>query len=101
MTLAELYRELERHDWFYAMSDDPRVYSAGRENLDRLEREAMSIEGGPELRQGFIKHIFSGEPWGTPKAPKPEMPGVLAENQSQCFAPEQEYPGQDAERNEP
>lgn len=74
MTLAELYRELERHDWFHEMSDDPRIYHAGQENWRRLEREAMSIEGGPELRQAYIKHVFSGPAFGSPKAPKPEKP---------------------------
>ena len=74
MTIAELYKELERHDWHYDMSDDHRVYCAGLDNWARIERESMNVEGGPELLRGFTKHIFSGEPWGSPKAPKPEMP---------------------------
>lgn len=79
MTLAELYRELERHDWHFAMSDDNRVYCAGRENGERLERAAMAIEGGPELRKAHIGHVFSGEPYGTAKAPKPEKPTETTE----------------------
>jgi hypothetical protein len=81
MTLAELYRELERHDWFFEMSDDPRVYSQGREHWDRMQRDMMTVEGGPELVRAYTKHVFSGPAFGTPKAPKPAKPDELTGSQ--------------------
>jgi hypothetical protein len=74
MNIAELYRALQCHDWFYARSDDPRVYHRGNENWDRLQREMMAVEGGPELVREYSKHVFSGPAFGTPKHPKPDMP---------------------------
>jgi len=81
MTLAELYRELERHDWFFEMSDDPRVYSSGRENQNRLRTAAQFIEGGRDLMSAYSKHVFSGPAFGTAKAPKPPRPDELTGNQ--------------------
>jgi len=74
MTLAELYRELEQHDWFYQMSDDPYVYSFGNDNERRLQYLANAIPGGTDLMRSYWKHVFSGEAFGTPKAPKPVNP---------------------------
>ncbi len=74
MTLAELYRELEAHDWYYEQSEDARVYRAGRENALRLELTAKTINGGLNLCKAFAKHVFSGPPYGTVKAPKPACP---------------------------
>ena len=74
MNLADLFRELERHDWFHAMSDDASVDRAGDANWNRLKSEADKIEGGPELMRAYSKHVFSGQSFGTPKAPKPECP---------------------------
>lgn len=74
MNLAELYTELERHDWFHAMSDSAEVHERGDANWNRLKSEADKIPGGLDLMTNYAKHVFSGEPFGTPKAPKPEMP---------------------------
>jgi hypothetical protein len=73
MTLHELFRELERHDWFHQMSDDHRVFVSGQEDWRRLDAAAKSIEGGKELFQAYSKHVFSGEAFGTPKHPKPDV----------------------------
>jgi len=78
MTLPEFYDELERHDWHFAMSDDGRIYHKGLENTVRLERLALDIEGGPELRRAFTEYVFSGKPWGTEKKQKPERPKEIA-----------------------
>jgi hypothetical protein len=74
MTLTELYKELERHDWFHAMSDSAEVHMRGDANWNRLKSEADRIPGGLDLMTNYAKHVFSGEAFGTPKAPKPAKP---------------------------
>lgn len=74
MTLLELWDQLNQHDWFYQYSDDIRVYRAGNSDRERLSALSKTIPGGPELLEAFTKHHFSGEPWSTPKAPKPPRP---------------------------
>lgn len=74
MNLTQLWDQLDRHDWFYNYSDDHRVWSAGLAEESRLRAEAGRIPGGTELYESFAKHHFSGEPWKTPKQPKPERP---------------------------
>jgi hypothetical protein len=94
-TLTELYRALENFDWFYERSDDHGVYRQGSAAWASLQQEARGIAGGPELLAAFITHHYSGPAWGTQSKPKPPAPKEVA------GAPEQEYPNQDAERNEP
>ncbi len=72
--LAALYEELERHDWFYHFSDDHRVWTAGSAKENALTAKAKTIPGGLSLLDEYGKHVFSGQPWNTPKAPKPEKP---------------------------
>jgi hypothetical protein len=74
MTIAELYRALERHDWFYAQSDDPGVYRQGRSNSITLLTAARNLIDGEKLYEAYSKHVFSGPAFGTPKHPKPPMP---------------------------
>lgn len=76
MNLAELYTELERHDWFHAMSDSAEVHERGDANWNRLKSEADKIPGGLDLMTNYAKHVFSGEPFGTPKHLKPDKPAV-------------------------
>lgn len=73
MTIAELYKALEAHDWFHAMSDDASVYHRGQSEWRRLQYAAAGL-GVPELFTEYSKHVFSGPSFGTPKHPKPEMP---------------------------
>lgn len=74
MTLQQLYDELQRHDWFYHMSDDNRAYTAGAANAARLVLEAAAIPGGAQLMSAYQRHAMSGEPWTKEKHPKPERP---------------------------
>ena len=73
MTIAELYKGLEQHDWFHAMSDSREVYSRGQSEWRRLQYAATEL-GVPELFTEYSRHVFSGPAFGTPKHPKPEMP---------------------------
>lgn len=72
--LVALYDALENFDWFYDYSDDPRVAERGRQERAKLEKQVAQTEGGQELYDAFKDHMFSGEPWGTEKAPKPTRP---------------------------
>lgn len=74
MTLTELYKELERHDWFHAMSDDQSVYNRGQRNWIKLYQESKTIDGGRQLFRDYSKHVCSGPAFDTVKEPKPEMP---------------------------
>lgn len=75
MTLQEFYKELEKHDWYYYFSDDMGVDRRGAANLKRLE--SIALEGGQtyqDLMKAYGDHMFSGQPWNTPRAPKPKEP---------------------------
>lgn len=74
MTLPELYEALERHDWFYAQSDDQSVYLAGHAQWNELARNARTL--GPEADR--LLADFSYYKWGPaydhePKPPKPKL----------------------------
>jgi len=74
-TLSQYYDSLERHDWYYMMSDDHGVYTRGSANELILRRVAKSK--GPSLErmfQQFHSHKFTGGPWGTTQTPLPERP---------------------------
>lgn len=74
MTIEEYYALLEKHDWYYEMSDDHRVWKAGVAARDNLV--AIAAEHGGQyqtLLDGFRAHYFSGDPWGTEKQPKPTL----------------------------
>lgn len=49
---AQLLKRLEQHDWYYAMSDDHRHWTAGRDNWDEI------LEGSREVPNGaaILKH---------------------------------------------
>lgn len=75
-TLADLWDQLNRHDWYYTFSDDHGVWLRGEAERNRLNGLAASIEGGKELMGSFSEHYFTGEPWGNEKQPKPPRPEV-------------------------
>jgi hypothetical protein len=67
---------LERHDWFSSFSDDHAAYARGNMGMERLAAIATSDPEKRKLLEGFRLHHFSGEPWNSPKAPKPAQPAV-------------------------
>lgn len=73
MNLADFYDQLKRHDWFYAMSDDNRVYKAGVADYERLRTLSKTIEGGVELMSAFQAH-YSAAVTGGEQPPLPERP---------------------------
>lgn len=74
-TLGEFYDLAAGHDWYYEMSDDHSVWLAGERAVNRI-REMIQIKGPEwaEIWTGFSKHYYSGPPWNTEQAPKPERP---------------------------
>ena len=74
VTLAQYYDMLEAHDWYFDWSDDGSVWRRGQANVDKLVAIA---EQSPEYEQLFMayrEHMFTGEPWDSPRAPKPDRP---------------------------
>lgn len=61
MTLKEYKQKLDKHDWFYMMSDDPRWYDSGLAAETELEKLA---EKDKELREAFDakKNELFGQP---------------------------------------
>tara|TARA_A100001015_G_C14818516_1_gene643728 strand:+ start:364 stop:597 length:234 start_codon:yes stop_codon:yes gene_type:complete len=41
MKIAEYFKELEKHDWYYNYSDDHSVWRKGNENTKRLQAIAQ------------------------------------------------------------
>lgn len=78
MTLEEYYRELEYHDWYYHYTDDHSVWLRGQANAERIDRIAEQSPEHRALRDAWAAHQFSGPPWNTERAPKPERPTVDA-----------------------
>ena len=74
-TLQQFYDRLAKHDWYFSFSDDHLVYHRGAAADDRLKADAKSYGlAYQELHEAFSKHMFSGKPWGTERAPHPERP---------------------------
>lgn len=75
ITIQEFYQKLERHDWYYMMSDDHSVWQRGKEAEKNL-KEIASEHGDKwlSLFEDFGKHMFTGRAWGNERQPKPEMP---------------------------
>lgn len=74
VTLKEYYQMLDKHDWYFDWSDDGRVWEKGRANNSRLAAISTQSPKHKELWEGFKKHKFTGKPWNTEQAPKPEEP---------------------------
>lgn len=57
----EYEKQLEYHDWYYEMSDDPKVYREGREarqKLEKLAKDCAAIDESKakELWDKYAKH---------------------------------------------
>jgi hypothetical protein len=65
--LLLFYEKLERHDWWYMMSDDGSVYRRGEEADRALRREAASSEEKASLHAAFSS-------WKAGKGPQPDRP---------------------------
>lgn len=77
LTLAQYWDELNKHDWYYAFSDDGLVYSRGSANEGRLKALAKQSPAHQQLFNDFYDHHFSGASWNTKKHPRPPRPEDL------------------------
>ena len=59
MSLSEFYDLLEKHDWFYAMSDDPKVVNRGAAQERKLMAIASQSEEHTLLRQAYHEYKWS------------------------------------------
>lgn len=72
--LTRFYTLLSHHDWYCGFSDDYATEKKGRADMAILMEIAKQSLEHQALLDGFNRHYFSGEPWGTEKAPFPAMP---------------------------
>lgn len=73
-SIVEYYVMLMNHDWYFANSDDPRVYREGNENYVLIKNIA-EIKGNDYERmfKQFKESMYSGDAWGTPKKEIPRL----------------------------
>jgi hypothetical protein len=72
--LRDFYDRLEKADWYYEMSDDQRVWRAGCAAFDKIVAETETSDEKKDLYNRWRAHMFSGDPWKTVRAPRPERP---------------------------
>jgi hypothetical protein len=75
--IGEYWDLLDGHDWYFNYSDAAGVYKRGSQ-VNSFICEIARKRGGEyaQLLRAFNLHYFSGKPWGTEKAPKPDRPGT-------------------------
>lgn len=70
MNLETYMKDLKNHDWFFAMSDDHRVYMRGNAERDRLVKLAESSEEFKNAFNAKYLEVYSNEKiWGKVEAP--------------------------------
>lgn len=74
VTLQEFYDLLDKHDWYYMMSDDNGVERKGSVAMVKLGRIAQQSPAHTELLAQFHQFHWTGKPWNTEQAPKPKRP---------------------------
>lgn len=72
LSLSEYWEMLNNHDWYFDCSDDGKVFARGRASLAKLSDIARQSEEHKKMFDGFKAHKFSGKPWNTDQAAKPE-----------------------------
>lgn len=73
MTVEEFFKMCETHDWYYAWSDDNRVWRRGEDAFDKIHAVAKSNSLFAEILQAFKDFYFRGEAWNNERGPKPVL----------------------------
>lgn len=79
-SITEYFNAVANRDWFHEMSDSYSVYLAGTAELKRLQHLAEGSEILQRILDDWTGHYYSGEPWSTPKAPRPVLENYLAKS---------------------
>lgn len=65
MTLREYKKRLDKHDWYYPMSDDPRWYDAGLTEENELRKLAQTkpsfAKAFEDKRDSIFKKLSDGK----------------------------------------
>lgn len=77
MNLADYFRELELHDWYYEFSDDHSVWTKAKANEKRLIALRLESPQHAALYDAFLSHYSTGPAWGNEKTPKPVLESYL------------------------
>lgn len=73
-SLKDYYDMLNKHDWWYQMSDDSSVYHKGREEQARLISISRDSDEHAQLFNDFQAYKLASDPNNQP--PKPERPNT-------------------------
>jgi hypothetical protein len=75
--IEDYFQLLERHDWFYAYSDDHRVWLKGEEERKELERRRDEDRSGVLYRMYFAYAAFMNSGHSTTHVLKPRVEDYL------------------------
>lgn len=75
-SLNEFYDILEKHDWFYMMSDDSSKDRKGHAEERRIIEIVNSTRDQrySDLYHKYHGHMWTGPAWNTERKPKPARP---------------------------
>lgn len=73
-TLLQYWELLNRHDWYYEMSDDIRVDRNGGTSYRNIVVISQQSPEHTKMFAAFESHYFSGKPWNNQQSSKPEKP---------------------------
>lgn len=74
MSPEEFYDKCASHDWYHAYSDDHNVWRRGEAAEHELRKIAATDERLQSIFDQWRDHMFTGEAYGSERAPKPERP---------------------------
>jgi len=69
ISLGQYYDLLEKHDWYYMMSDDSRAYRAGRASIHKIQSIAQE---NPDFMRLYNEYVDfrNGKSVNKPLKPK-------------------------------
>lgn len=82
MDLKEYFQSLMGFDWYYAFSDDGRVWRAGEARGAELKRISNTSPTHKAMWEAWSNHMFSGEPWKTKQTPEPKLSDFVKEEEN-------------------
>lgn len=71
ITAPQYLQMLEKHDWYYAYSDDHRKYTKGHDSEQRLRAIADQAEELKQLMVAYVAYIFDDDEKPTAPAAQP------------------------------